>query len=130
MSSPEHPDRIRLAKPGTSAATAVDVPFISVVMAVRNEGPFIALCLEQLLAQDYPRDRMEIIVADGMSDDNTRSVLAQYQAKYPFIQVVDNPKRIVAPGLNIAIQRARGELIVRLDGHCEVATDFVSRRSA
>jgi GT2 family glycosyltransferase len=96
-------------------------------MAVRNEGPFIALCLDQLLAQDYPRDQMEIIVADGMSDDNTRAVLAQYGAKYPLIQVVDNPKRIVAPGLNIAIARARGELIVRLDGHCEVASDFVSQ---
>ncbi len=100
------------------------MPFVSVVMIVRNEGPFIARSIEQVLAQDYPRDRMEIIVADGMSDDNTREVLAEYRAKYPFIQVVDNPKRIVASGLNVAIERAQGELIMRIDGHGEVATDF------
>ncbi len=108
-------------------ATATSVPFISVVMVVRNEGPFIARSLEQVLNQDYPRDRMEIIVADGLSDDNTRDVLAEYQRKYPFIQVVDNHGRIVASGLNVAIDRAQGELIVRIDGHGEVATDFVSQ---
>jgi glycosyltransferase involved in cell wall biosynthesis len=128
MNCPEQPEPLALPpQPGPPSATAVDLPFISVVIPVRNEGPFIARCLEQILAQDYPRDHMEIIVADGMSDDNTRAVLAEYRAKHPLIQVVDNPKRIVAPGLNIAIERARGELIVRLDGHCEVATDFVSQ---
>src|SRR6478672_6211 len=83
------------------------LPFITVAMVVRNEGPFIARALDQVLAQDYPRDRMEIIVADGFSDDNTREVVAGYQARYPFIQVVDNPGRIVASGLNVAIDRAR-----------------------
>ncbi|HEX4143248.1 MAG TPA: glycosyltransferase family 2 protein [Pirellulales bacterium] len=115
------------AQAGPPTAAAIDLPFVSVVLPIRNEGPFIGLCLDRLLGQDYPRDLMEIIVADGMSDDHTRAVLAEYHARYPFIQVVDNPKRIVAPGLNIAIARARGELIVRLDGHCEVASDFVSQ---
>ena len=77
--------------------------------------------------QDYPRDNIEIIVADGLSDDSTRDILAEYQAKYPFIQMVDNPGRIVASGLNVAIDRARGELIVRIDGHGTVANDFVSQ---
>ena len=96
-------------------------------MVVRNEASFMARALELVLAQDYPRDRMEIIVADGLSDDGTRDVLAEYQARYPFIQVVDNPGRIVASGLNVAIDRAQGELIVRIDGHGQVATDFVSQ---
>jgi succinoglycan biosynthesis protein ExoA len=103
------------------------LPFISVVMVVRNEAAFIASAIEQVLAQDYPREHMEIIVADGLSDDGTRDVLAGYQAKYPFIQVVDNPGRIVASGLNVAIERARGELIVRIDGHGRVATDFCTQ---
>jgi len=108
-------------------AIATSVPFVTVVMVVRNEAPFMARALELVLAQDYPRDRMEIIVADGLSDDGTRDVLAEYQAKYPFIQVVDNPGRIVASGLNVAIDRSQGELIVRIDGHGQVATDFVSQ---
>ncbi len=108
-------------------AIAGNLPFVTVAMVVRNEGPFIARALERVLAQDYPRDRMEIIVADGFSNDNTREVLADYQARYPFIQVVDNPGRIVASGLNVAIDRARGELLVRIDGHGQVAPDFVSQ---
>lgn len=108
-------------------AIATSLPFVTVVMVVRNEAPFMARALELVLAQDYPRDRMEIIVADGLSDDGTRDVLAEYQAKYPFIQVVDNPGRIVASGLNVAIDRSQGELIVRIDGHGQVATDFVSQ---
>ncbi len=107
--------------------TATSLPFVTVVMVVRNEGPFIARSLDLVLRQDYPRDRMEIIVADGRSTDNTRDVLAEYHAKYPFIQCVDNPGRIVASGLNVAIDQAQGELIVRIDGHGEVATDFVSQ---
>lgn len=108
-------------------AIATSLPFVTVVMVVRNEAPFMARALELVLAQDYPRDRMEIIVADGLSDDGTRDVLAEYQAKYPFIQVVNNPGRIVASGLNVAIDRSQGELIVRIDGHGQVATDFVSQ---
>ncbi len=103
------------------------LPFVTVAMVVRNEGPFIARALEQVLAQDYARERMEIIVADGMSTDSTREVLAEYQSRYPFIQIVDNPRLIVASGLNVVIDRARGELIVRIDGHGVVAVDFVSQ---
>ena len=108
-------------------APASTLPFISVVMIVRNEGSFIARSLEQVLAQDYPRDHMEIIVADGMSTDSTRQILTEYHEKYPFIQMVDNPGRIVASGLNVAIEHAKGELIMRIDGHGEVATDFVTQ---
>ncbi len=130
MNSTEHPGQARHAagvhgpQPWRERS---DQPFISIVLVVRNEGPFIARCLDQVLAQDYPHDRMEVIVADGMSDDNTRAVLAEYGARHSFIQTVDNPRRIVASGLNIAIDHARGELIVRIDGHGEVATDFVTQ---
>ena len=102
-------------------------PFVSVIMPIRNEAGFIAHSLDQILAQDYPGDRFEIIVADGMSDDNTRAVLAEYSQKYPSIRVVDNPARITPAGLNVCIDHARGDLILRIDGHSEVATDFVSQ---
>ncbi|MEX0641417.1 MAG: glycosyltransferase family 2 protein [Pirellulales bacterium] len=109
-------------------ATATKIlPFVSLVMAVRNEGPFIARALDGVVAQDYPRDRMEVIVSDGMSNDDTRAILAKYCARYPFIRLVDNVGQIVATGLNTAIDNARGELILRIDGHGEVATDYVSQ---
>ncbi len=94
-------------------------------MPVRNEARFIARLLDQLLAQDYPTDRIEIVVADGMSDDGTRDVLERYARQFPRIKVVDNPRRITPAALNAAITAARGEIVARVDGHCEVATDFI-----
>ena len=101
------------------------LPFVSVVMPIRNEAGFIAQTLEGLLAQDYPADRMEILVADGMSDDHTRAILAEYVRQHPHVKMVDNPGRIVSCGLNTALAHAQGEIIVRIDGHSAVARDFL-----
>jgi glycosyltransferase involved in cell wall biosynthesis len=102
-------------------------PFISVVMPVRNEAAFIERSIAAVLAQDYPQDRLEVIVADGMSTDGTREVLATLQGRYPQLKVVDNPGRIVSTGLNRVLALAGGDIIVRIDGHCEIASDYVSR---
>jgi succinoglycan biosynthesis protein ExoA len=96
---------------------------ISVIIPVFNEERFIERCLAGALAQDYPADQMEILVADGMSTDQTRKLVAQF----PGVRLVDNPGRIVSTGLNRALAEARGEIIVRLDGHCEYPTDYVRR---
>lgn len=101
------------------------LPLVSVIVPVRNEAGFIDRTLNQILAQDYPADRLEIIVADGMSDDGTREILERYVGSDARIKVVDNPSRITPAGLNAAIAAAGGEVITRIDGHCEVATDFV-----
>ena len=109
---------------------ASNCPFITVVLPVRNEGRFIRRCLESVIAQDYPADRMEIIVADGMSTDDTRKIALSFQSAFPALRVIDNPGRIVPTGLNGAVAAARGEIIVRVDGHCEIARDYVSRSVA
>ncbi|HTU24595.1 MAG TPA: glycosyltransferase family 2 protein [Pirellulales bacterium] len=127
MNVTDQPEQLAVSPAPVAPAAAGELPFISVVLVVRNEARFISRSMQQVFAQDYPRERMEVIVADGMSDDGTREILADLQAQHPQLTVVDNPKHIVASGLNIAIARARGELIVRIDGHCEVATDFVSQ---
>jgi len=102
-----------------------NLPIVSVVMPVRNEAGFIVRTMEGLLAQDYPPDRMEIIVADGMSDDKTREILAEYMGRFPQVRMLDNPSRIASAGLNVAIATAKGEIIARIDGHSEVAPDFL-----
>jgi glycosyltransferase involved in cell wall biosynthesis len=103
------------------------LPFVSVVMPVRNEASFIERSVGSVLAQDYPADRLEILVADGRSTDATRAVLSGISAKAPRVRLIDNPEGIVATGLNRALREARGEVIVRVDGHCEIAPDYVSR---
>jgi cellulose synthase/poly-beta-1,6-N-acetylglucosamine synthase-like glycosyltransferase len=100
---------------------------VTVVLPIRNEADFIADSLGALLRQDYPPDRMEILVLDGMSDDATRDVIRGLLAPGPPVpvRVLDNPGRIVPVAMNIALERARGDVIVRIDGHTIVATDYV-----
>jgi succinoglycan biosynthesis protein ExoA len=97
---------------------------VSIVMACRNEGKHIRALMDSLLAQDMNGISWEAIIADGMSDDNTRSILAEYHAKHPELIMVDNPGRIVSTGLNAAIRAARGEVIIRMDGHTRYAGDY------
>ncbi|HEX9004828.1 MAG TPA: glycosyltransferase family 2 protein, partial [Blastocatellia bacterium] len=96
-------------------------------MPVRNEADYIANSLGAVLEQDYPADLMEIIVADGMSTDATREVVRSLQARFPNVRLIDNPGKIAPTGLNRAINEARGDIIVRVDGHCEIEPDYVRR---
>jgi glycosyltransferase involved in cell wall biosynthesis len=102
-------------------------PLVSVVIPVRNEGGFIARTLESILSQDYPADRVEILIADGMSDDGTRQIVQEYATRYSRVRMLDNPERVTPFGLNTAIAAARGDVVCRIDGHCEVAADFISQ---
>src|SRR5437867_2140905 len=102
-----------------------NTPFVSVLMPVRNEGAFIARSLGAVVSQDYPRDRLEVIVSDGMSTDSTREVIADISRQHANVVLIDNLEKIAATGLNQALRVARGEIIVRVDGHCEIASDYV-----
>ena len=104
-----------------------ETPFVSVIMPVRNEAAFISRSLGALLKQTYPKERMEIIVADGMSTDATREAIEQIKINSEIsITIVDNPKRIAPTGLNCALNKAKGDIIVRVDGHCEIEPDYVA----
>ncbi len=103
------------------------LPRVSVVMPVRNEAAHVGRSLAAVLAQDYPPDRFEVIVADGMSQDDTRDAVARAAGGDRRVRIVDNAGRIAPTGLNAAIRAASGEIVVRVDGHCEIAPDYVRR---
>jgi succinoglycan biosynthesis protein ExoA len=104
------------------------LPMVSAILPVRNEEGFIVQALSSVLAQDYPADRLEILVADGQSSDHTLAIIDGISALAPGrIRLIDNPDRIVSTGLNAAIDAATGDVIVRVDGHCEIAPDYISR---
>jgi len=99
-------------------------PLVSLLMPVRNEASFIERSLGAVLAQDYPRDRIEVIVADGLSTDATREIIEALAEQHPNLGLVDNPGKIVSTGLNAALRVARGEIIIRVDGHTVIAPDY------
>jgi glycosyltransferase involved in cell wall biosynthesis/GT2 family glycosyltransferase len=100
-----------------------DFPFITVVMPVRNEARFIADTLEQLRGQDYPNDRFEILVADGMSDDSTRDIVARMAKDDERVRLLANPKKRSSAGRNVGFKAGRGGLFVVVDGHCHIPDD-------
>ena len=103
-------------------------PLVTVIMPIRNEEAFIERSLGAVLAQNYPADRMQVLVADGMSDDDTRGVIARLADEHPGheVEVVDNPGRIVPTGFNAALDRTRGDIVVRVDGHTIIEPDYVT----
>jgi succinoglycan biosynthesis protein ExoA len=104
-----------------------NLPLISIVVLCRNEEDFIAECLDSLLANDYPKDRLEVLVADGMSQDRTRNIIKSYSKKHPFVKLLDNPKKIPATAANEGIKVAKGDLVMIAGAHALYATDYVSK---
>jgi glycosyltransferase involved in cell wall biosynthesis len=98
-------------------------------LPVRNESAYIEHALVAILKQDYTTEHIEILVADGMSTDNTRQIIHDFSALHPQlkIQILDNPGKIVPTGMNIVLSQAKGEIIIRVDGHCIIAPDYVRR---
>jgi glycosyltransferase involved in cell wall biosynthesis len=102
-------------------------PLVSIVIPCRNEEPHIARCLDSVLASDYPRERLEILVADGRSSDGTRPILVRYAALHPAIALLDNPRGTTPAGLNIAIRAASGDIVIRMDAHVLYPPDYIPR---
>jgi glycosyltransferase involved in cell wall biosynthesis len=98
---------------------------VTVIMPVRNEARWIFKTLGAVLAQDYSSTRMEVLVVDGRSTDGTPVIVKELQARNANLMLLDNPKGIVSTGFNVALRQARGEFIIRVDGHTEIVPDYV-----
>jgi succinoglycan biosynthesis protein ExoA len=106
-------------------------PFVSVIVPVRNEARTVEACLYSIAAQTYPRDRLEVLVVDGMSDDGTPQIVSRFAAESTVdARLLRNPRRLPAAAMNLALDAARGDIIVRLDGHAAAAPDFLARSVA
>lgn len=102
-------------------------PFVSVIMPCRNERKYVGKCLDSIIAADYPKDRMEVLVVDGMSDDGTGEIVGRLESKYPFIRRLDNPKKITPAALNIGVLQAKGDIIIRMDAHNVYEDRYISK---
>ena len=104
-------------------------PSVSIVMPVRNESAYIQRCIKAIIDQDYPSGKLEVIIADGMSTDDTREIIHRVLSKNGQFQIhlIDNKGYIVPTGLNAALTIAKGDIVIRVDGHCEIESDYVSK---
>ena len=107
-------------------------PEVSIVIPCLNEEKTIQSLLDAVFNQTYPIGKMEVIIADGNSDDQTRMKIADFQNGHEGleIRVLDNPVRRIPTGLNLAIRAARGQIITRMDAHAIPASDYVERSVA
>ena len=97
------------------------LPFISIIIPARNEEKLIRSCISSLNQLDYPKEKIEIIIVDGLSTDNTRDVAGEMGAT-----VINNVKQTVSPGRNIGFDLAKGDLIAFTDADCVVEKDWLS----
>src|SRR3954468_6233100 len=103
------------------------LPRVSIIIPCRNEERYIAACLDSILASDYPAERVEILVADGQSNDGTRPILVRYAALHPKIVLLNNARGTTPAGLNVAIRAAAGEIVIRMDAHVLYPPDYIPR---
>lgn len=101
--------------------------FVSVIIPIRNEEKHIAECIESVVAQNYPKEYLEVLLVDGQSADNTRQIIEEYSKEYPYIKVLENPKKIVPTALNIGIKASRGDIVIRMDAHTYYDKDYISK---
>jgi len=104
-----------------------DLFFVSLIIPCRNEEKFVGRCLDSLIANDYPKDKFEILFIDGMSEDGTRKIIENYEREHHFIRILDNPKRVTPCALNIGIKNAKGEVIMIIGSHSTYKEDYISK---
>jgi glycosyltransferase involved in cell wall biosynthesis len=102
---------------------------ISLIIPCYNEQASIGLLLDAIRRQTHQLDEIEVIIADGMSDDGTRDAIQDHASQHPelSIRLIDNPQRIIPAALNAAIKAAEGDVIIRLDAHSAPKPDYVDR---
>ena len=115
----------QLAGPDAKVVPTRDWPLVSLIIPCRNEESFISTCLDSLLAGEYPKNRLEILVVDGLSSDHTRAIVEGYARAYPFVQLLCNPMRTIPSAMNLGIERAKGDVLIKIDAHSSYPPGFV-----
>lgn len=115
-----------------------EYPFVTAMIVARNEENYIEKCFKSLLQQSYPADKYEVLIIDGLSDDNTIAVAKETEKKYAYkdtnyidretkvqVRYFQNNKKLLASGWNMGIKEAKGDYVVRIDAHGYADKDFI-----
>lgn len=100
---------------------------ISFIVVAYNAERSLGALLDDLLAQTLPPEQIEALLVDSASADATRSIMRDFAARAPFeVRVLDNPRRWLASGINVALREATGDAVIRLDAHARIPRDFLA----
>nr|MBN2276783.1 glycosyltransferase family 2 protein [candidate division Zixibacteria bacterium] len=94
-----------------------ELPKISVIIPIRNEEKYITATLGFILSQDYPADKLEILVVDGESEDRSREIVDEIAGQDHRVRLLNNPGRLSSAGRNVGVRMATGEIVTFIDGH-------------
>jgi len=100
---------------------------VSIIIACRNEEKYIGKCLDSIISQNYPKEKIEVLIIDGMSEDKMKEIVKNYSENYPFIKIFENPQRYTSFGLNVGIKNSKGKIIIRMDAHASYEKDYISK---
>ena len=99
---------------------------ISFIVVAYNAAGRLGALLEDLLVQTIPHEQIEALLVDSASTDATRAIMLDFAKATPFeVKVLDNPRRWLASGINVALAAATGDAIIRLDAHARIPKDFL-----
>ncbi len=101
------------------------LPFLSVVIPCRNEEKYIERCILSLKSQNYPKDRYEVLLVDGQSDDKTLEILEKIKIDFDNLKIITNPNKVTPYALNIGVKSAKGDIVVILGAHSIIPDNFL-----
>lgn len=104
-----------------------DMPLVSIIVLCRNEEKFISSCLDSIIANNYPKDKLEVLVVDGMSEDGTRVLVERYEKKYPFIKMINNFKKLIPFACNEGIKNSNGDPVMIMSAHAMYEKDYIRK---
>ncbi|MCH8741628.1 glycosyltransferase family 2 protein [Patescibacteria group bacterium] len=100
---------------------------VSIIIPCRNEERFIAKCLDSVINQTYQKEKIDVLVVDGNSEDRTKEIVNRSIQKYNFIKILDNSKKIFSAACNIGVKNSKGDLIIILSAHAVYPEDYIEK---
>ncbi len=99
---------------------------VSVIIPCRNEEKYISKCIESVVNSDYPQNRLEVLISDGLSNDKTQEIIKHFIHTYPYIKLLINKKKTTPHALNLGIKNSNGGVVIILGAHAEIQSDYIS----
>ena len=107
----------------------MNLPSVSVLIPIKNEEKNIQNCLRQIANQTYEKNKLQVLIIDGNSEDNTRKMIEEFKAEVAElkIEIINDPKCQRSSAMNEGIRFAKGDIILRIDARTVIPEDYIEK---